>query len=262
MVTAMPTSIADAMTAEAANAPRGVAGALVLTAERVGERTRLTHVRSRAPLQVLRAHYLDVALPDMAFVTIANASGGVLQGDRLDMDVHGAAGARLRIDTQGSTRLYRAPAVRARATTRITLDDGAYLEYLPDPYVPFAGSDFATETTCTVSPRAMLVVVEVIAAGRVARGEIHRFARFESRMTLVDADGRTLAADALVLEGRDEIAVPGLLGSYGAIGTVMVAAPGVAPALLREAAAMVDPGCVGGHKIILYHYINAFVKVK
>jgi len=240
MTTSLP--LADALLSPArapageARAP-GQSGSLDVTAERIGARTRITGLRCRAPLQALRPHYLDPALPDMAFLTIASPAGGVLQGDRLDLRARLGADARLHLDTQGATRLYRSPQVAAEMTAALTLESGAYLEYLPDPYIPYAGSRFRARTECVVAEDATLILAEIVTAGREAHGERHQLESFESRVLISRPGGELLAADAVRLDRGETIAAPGRLGGYAVVGTLMVVHSGFDPALVRPALA-------------------------
>jgi urease accessory protein len=237
MTTLLP--LADALSPAPAGEtrPPGQSGSLDVTAERIADRTRITELRCRAPLQALRPHYVDPALPDMAFLTIASPAGGVLQGDRLELRVRLGADARLHLDTQGATRLYRAPLVVAEQSTAIALGPGAYLEYLPDPYIPYAGSRFRARTECLVAEDATLILSEIVTAGREAHGERHRFESFASRLLISRLGGELVAADAVMLDRRETIAAPGRLGGYTVVGTLVVVHPGFAPETLRPALA-------------------------
>ena len=215
--------------------PPGQTGLLDVTAERLAGRTRITDLRCRAPLQALRPHYLDPASPDMAFLTIASPSGGVLQGDRLDLRVRLGRGARLHLDTQGATRIYRAPDAPATMTTTFDLGPCAYLEYLPDPFIPYAGSRFAGLTGCLVPEDASLITWEIVGAGREAHGERHAFERFESRLRLSRPDGELVAADAVELAPREALGAPGRLGAYLVVGTLLIVQRGFRLETLRPA---------------------------
>lgn len=212
-------------------------GHLRLRAERVAERTRLTELECRAPLQLLRCHYLDAALPDMAYATIVSPSGGVLQGDRLEVAVRVGGGARLHLDTPSAMRLYRMPDWRAEQDITLTIEGNSYLEYLPDPAIPFAGSDFAGRTHARVADTATLILAEAVTAGRAARGEVHQFKRYESVVEIARPDGPILALDATILDPADGPAAPGRLGGYSATGTLYVVSAGFDTETLRAAVA-------------------------
>ncbi len=206
---------------------------------RVAGRTRIVQLESRAPLQALRCHYLDPAFPDMAFVMIASPSGGVLQGDRLRIEVELGPGARLHLDTQSATRLYRMPDRPASLETILTLAPEAWLEYIPDPYLPYAGSAFDGRTRAVVDSTASLVLGEVVGAGRVARGEIHHMTRFDTLLEVERPDGSIVFSDALAFAPGEQLSDPGMLGAgFGpgaAVGSLHVVHAGFRPEALRVA---------------------------
>jgi urease accessory protein len=209
---------------EPAAAPTGSAGSLRLVVARVAGRTRIVDLECTGPVQVLRCQHLDGHAPDIASVIIASPSGGVLQGDRLRIDVEVRAGARLVLETQSATRLYRMPDRPARIEARFTVEEAGWLEYVPDPYIPFAGSDTTIETSLVVDPTAAVLIGEVVAAGRVARGEVFGMTRFASTLTAVRPSGELLFTDATVLEPGRPLGDPGMMGSNRAIGSLYLIA--------------------------------------
>jgi urease accessory protein len=238
MTTSIPTTVSIAAPELGAAGPRSGAGAdglVRMVVARIGGRTRIVDLECRAPLQVLRAHRLDPALEDMAFVMVASPAGGVLQGDRLRIDIEVREGARLHLDTQSATRLYRMPDLPARLECRFHLAPGGYLEYVPDPFVPFAGSNVAIRTEAVVDPEAALILGEVVAPGRAARGEVHAMTRFESALEMSRPDGGLAFSDATVLEPGERLADPGMLGGYSALGSLHVMSSGFDPEVLRAA---------------------------
>jgi len=109
--------LAPAIATEAA--PRGLHGQLRVRAERLGDRTRLVEVDPRPPLQVMAAHEVEPRVPDLASLTVVSPSGGILQGDRLEVDIDVGMRARLAVGTQSSVRVYRAPEVGACSRTTL-----------------------------------------------------------------------------------------------------------------------------------------------
>jgi urease accessory protein len=219
----------------AASAHRGLHGQLDVQAEVVAGRTRLTSVRQQPPLQIMRAWHLDEALPDLATVTIASPSGGVLQGDELDIRFDLKPGARLRVGTQSATRIYRCPDASARIRTELTVLAEGHLEYLPDPFVPYAGSRLASSTIARVAPDATLILGEVVTGGRLARGEAFDAASFDSRIELRRLDGELLARDVLRMSADEPPSRLGRLDKALAVGTLFVVSRGFDPGALRSA---------------------------
>lgn len=231
---------------------------LRLRAERVGERTRLTELECRAPLQLLRCHYLDPLQPGMAHATIVSASGGVLQGDRMQISALVEGGAKLHLDTPSATRLYRMPDGHAAQEVTLSVRDDGYLAYLPEPAIPYAGSDFRAHTRCEVDEQATLIFAEVVSAGRAARGEIHQFARYESVVEIARPGGPALAIDVTRLDPADGLTAPGRLGRHGSTGTLYVIHAGFTADQLRVVA--VGDGIVAGASA-LPGGLGAWVKV-
>jgi len=237
----MPTSTAESTVFDPARSGIGSEGSLRLVVDRVAGRTRIVDLQCSGPVQALRCQYLDPAAPDIAWVTIASPSGGVLQGDRLRIDVEVRAGARLSLDTQSATRLYRMPDRPARIDARFEVGAGAWLEYVPHPYLPFAGSDTTIETEVMVDETSNIVFGEVVAAGRVARGEIFAMTSFRSTVTAVRPSGRLLFSDAATFDDVDRLGDPGMLAAGTVLGSLFVIGVGADdPDRLRTAASGVD----------------------
>jgi urease accessory protein len=222
----------------AKTAERGQHGRLIVRAELIAGRTRLTDVQQRPPLQVLRATYPDAAMPDLAAITIVSPAGGVLQGDVLEMEIRVAAGARLSVGTQSATRIYRAPRMGAVMSTTLHVEPAAYLEFVPDPIIPYAGSRLRATTTCLVAGGGTLILGEALTGGRLARGERFGLDRFESLVEIRRPDGDLVVRDAVMLGGDASAARLGRLGRHLAMGTLYVVRAGFEALTLREA---IDP---------------------
>ena len=201
--------------------PRGQDGRLAIHAARIGDRTRLLSLRCQAPLQVLRAAYTEPELPGLASVTICSPAGGVLQGDRLCIEVALDAGAQLRLETQSATRLYAMPDGSASGHVSLKLGPGAFLEYVPDPLIPFAGALYRQESTWDVDESATLIAGEVVTAGREARGEKVSYQRVELQIDAKRPGGHELFADMCVLAPDDAHGL-GFLGNYTTLGSLFV----------------------------------------
>lgn len=159
----------------------------------------------RMPLQVMPPSYQDD--DDEAYVYLLNPTGGIVQGDRLDTAVTVESGARCVLSTQSATKIYRMDDDQAEEATRLALRGDAVLEYLPDQIIPFAGSRFVRHTRVELDRESTLILTEVLAAGRVARGERFAFTQLGvelelwvgAELTLVDRSRSRLASFARTL---------------------------------------------------------------
>ena len=150
------------------------------------------------PWRVVRAFAQD---DGSSLVHLHNVSGGVLSGDHLKLDVEVGAAAKVLVTTTGATRLYRHRHGLAGSEqhTNIQVREGALLEFLPDPLIPFAGSRHLQRTTITLEDRATLLWWEVLNPGRQAMGEVFAFDQLRLEATVRSAE-RPLLMERVNLE--------------------------------------------------------------
>ena len=216
--------LARAPSADAGSA--GQNGLVELGLERRACRTRLAHSRTRPPLLVQQALYPDEAVPDMAYVFLANPTGGLLQNDRHSIAVSVGAGARAHVTTQSATKVYTMTGCVAEQRVRLEVAAGGYLEYLPDPLIPYRDASLEQEVEIACEPGGALLFSDVITPGRVAMGESFRFKKISNRLTVRGQSGRPAYLDAFDLEPE--------AGNLTGIGVLGFGGQGVADAALAR----------------------------
>lgn len=184
-------------------------------------------LHTEGTLKAMRVHHLDMALPAMAFLTIASPGGGILQGDRLEVDIAVEDGAQLHVGTTSATRIYAMPQAHAEARTRFTVARGAYAEFVPDSFMPYAGSRFAGVSRHVVAEEGALVLGEVVGPGRQARGESLAYDSWRSETEVRRPDGRLLFRETTRLCPADGLVAPGMLGGWLAIGSLYAVSAGL-----------------------------------
>ena len=188
-------------------------------------RTAVRARRQRFPLRTTMPFYLDAAAPGMAFVYVQNPTGGVFAGDRLITSVAAEPDARVHMTTQSATKLYRCETAPAHQELSFVLGAGAYVEYIPDPLIPHAGSQYTQSTSVELATGAMFVACETIAPGRRARGERFAYDLLELDMS-VRREGRELCAERLRLEPhRARPDRPGVLDDAEYLVSLIAVAP-------------------------------------
>ena len=169
----------------------------------------------RAPFGSVRANYPDGSgIPE---VQITNPSGGILGGDRLEMDVALAPGSAATILTQAANKVYRGAEARQNAVFRV--GEESLLEYLPHHLIPFARSSYRQTTEIHLAADATLIAWDAVSAGRVARGERFAFDRLSARMRIFRENLPE------VVDGLELCAGGEPFGGYSYVGAAYVLAP-------------------------------------
>lgn len=187
----------------------------------------------RFPLHVTSPLRLDPAVPDMAFVYVHNPSGGVFEADRLIVELRLRRHARVHVSTPSATKIFGAEGgVSASQRMTIDMEEGAYLEYVPDPIIPLKMACYEQYTLMRMATGATAVLSEIVACGRFAAGEMFAYSRLQFR-TAVEIDGVPTCKDAFELVPDSmPLGGPGLFAEHRFIATVLVLAPGTLPAAL------------------------------
>ena len=206
----------------------GKSGLLRLGFERRSERTILADLESRAPCLAQRTLHCDDALPDMAWLFTITTAGCVLQGDRLALEIALGPGARAHVTTQSATKIHAMDANYASQVQTITLDDGAYLEYLPEPLIPHRQSRFASDTRIAIAPTASLLWSEIVQPGRKHHHPDECFgATVLSLATRASRpDGSALFVEKLLIEpSRNPMRQTGVMDGFDVFGNVILCTP-------------------------------------
>ncbi|WP_328382987.1 urease accessory protein UreD [Micromonospora zamorensis] len=208
-------------------ASNGKVGVLRLGFERRGDRTILHDLYRQSPLLVQRALYWDEEMPQLPCVMILTTSGGVLQGDRLHMDVDLAPGSQAHLVTQAATKIQEMDANYGSQIQRFTLAEDTYLEYLPEPVIPYRGSRFVTDTRVRLPESATMLYGEVLQPGRkyYRDGELFAYDLFSSSLGAERPDGRQLFVEKFVVApGQFPVARLGVMDRFHIFGNVVLLA--------------------------------------
>ena len=194
-----------------------------------------------------------------AWIYTSSFGGGLVDGDRIAMDIDVGRGAAAFISTQASTKIYRSPGGTSSEMHAHVAADGL-LVVAPDPVVCFSGARYRQTQTFELADRAALVLLDWVSSGRHAAGERWAFHEYHSQIT-VRLDGRLLVHDALALRAADGnlrerlgrfniLAVAVLAGTTLAAAAASIVASASASPVLRKpdqlvaATALGDRGCV------------------
>lgn len=200
-------------------------------AARDGE-TYLAHDFTRTPCHLAGTVTLDDPLSGIATAYIQTPSGGIAQGDRHRMKIDVGSEARTRVNTQSATKVFGMDHNYGRMQVDLSVADGGYLEYLPDPTILHQGTRYATTCRLDVAPGATALVGDVVVPGRLAHEEAFTYDRYYSRFEASTPDG--LAASDTVHLSDDDPHKPGIFGKYTVFGSLYVISPALDSAAMSD----------------------------
>lgn len=200
---------------------------------------RLSTLYQRNPLRVLFPRPTAGDPPVAALIT---TSGGLVGGDRLEVDFSVGKNAALMAIGQAAEKVYRSLGSDCVVDIALEVADGGWLEWLPQETILFEGARLRWSMALAVAESARVLAGEMLVFGRVARGETLTRGLVRDAWT-VRRGGRLVWADALHM-ADDDIAY-GLDAAAGFAGarayaTAIYVGPDAADHLdlAREAAAM------------------------
>ncbi|GAB7388380.1 hypothetical protein BSNK01_22170 [Bacillaceae bacterium] len=165
---------------------------------------------------------------------LQDASPGLFNGDVQEIACTLEKGARLFLTTPASCRLHPSPTEEAsRQLLRFFLQEGAVLEYFPEPLVPYRGVNFSGKTELHMEKGAQAMIAEILTPGRIGRGEIFAYERVASEFS-VYWHGRLTAWDSLVLEPARWDTRHGIFDEYTHLATFWVLSEKTAPSHVEK----------------------------
>ena len=220
---------------------------------RSGAKTVLASAYATSPLRFLAPRNHGGG----CWVFLSNFGGGLVDGDRLELDVEAKADSTVLLATQASTKVYRSPRGCSQHSS-LRVAAGAALAFVPDPVVCFEGARYSQGVHVVLEAGASLVLFDAYTCGRAARGEYWRFSRLALRTT-IDREGRPLLVDATTLDANQGD-ISRRMGRFLAVATLIAVGPrfaNVRQAMLEANDGPTDertlcaPSPVGGDAAIL-----------
>ncbi len=207
--------------ATSAAVPESVSGwhaALSLRFAAGDDRTRLHREAGSGPLYVQKPFFPEGRV---CHAYLLHPPGGVVGGDalRINITVDNLASALL--TTPASTKFYRSTSALARQDIRMSVDDDASCEYLPQGTIVFPGARVRSSILFQLAPRARLLTADVLCLGQPANGQRFDHGSFDQRLRIERRDPhsgvlRPVLSDRLRLTagGPHQQAPWGLDGRY------------------------------------------------
>ena len=192
-----------------------------------GGRTVLAQVREAGTFRLRVQRGAD------ALGVFVNTGGGLLGGDTVRLDVTADAGSTLALTSVAAEKVYRAAGAPTSVETRLTLEPGARLDWLPQETILFDRARLHRRLRVELAPDSRFLGLEALIFGRLASGERDIAGLLDDGWDIVRA-GRPIFADRVRLEGALGAALdrPTVGGGARAAATLVLAS--------RDAAAHVE----------------------
>lgn len=181
------------------------------------------------PLRVLQSLYPEGDA--ICHNVLVHPPGGLVGGDRLDIRVTAGGGAHGLISTPGATRFYRSDGERAAQHVRLSLADGARLEWLPLESIAHSGCDARNRLRFELAPSAELMAWDVTALGLPASAQPFERGGFEQH---IEWPGHWLERARIAADDTRLLNSPLGLAGQRCIGTLWFASGTPLPRARRE----------------------------
>jgi urease accessory protein len=154
------------------------------------------------PLRILQSLYPEG--DGICHNVLVHPPGGLVGGDTLEITISAAAGSHGLVTTPGATRFYTSQGEPALQHTRITLADGARLEWLPLEAICHSGCLAENRLVINLAPTAELIGWDVTALGLPSANQPFGAGSFRQHIEASGVwleRGRIQASDARLMDG-------------------------------------------------------------
>lgn len=135
----------------------------------------LREIDRRVPLIAQQELYFDKEMPEMPCLYILSSGGPNVDGDRYQQDIIVEKEAFGWVSTGAATKLAEMRYNYSGMVQNITLKEGAYLEFMPEPVIPCLHTRFICDTRLNVHPSATVFYSEIYQGGRKYYGDGEMF---------------------------------------------------------------------------------------
>jgi urease accessory protein len=210
----------------------GWQGHLQLTYRHHSTKTQAVQNQGTAPLKVQRSFYPED--PAICHNTILHTAGGIVGGDRLQLDINLEPQTRVVITTAAAGKIYGSNGTPATQSIVQNIGEHACLEWLPQETIIFNKAIFYQHLQVNLAATGSWLGWEINRFGRTARGERFTQGVWKSATEVYRA-GKPIWIDRQILSGDEIIDGPHSLAGHSIIGTLAWIGAEVSKDLVIEA---------------------------
>ena len=152
---------------------------------------------------------------------LRNTTAGVFGGDAYAVDVTASADSTVRVSGSSATKVYVGTDGESCLSVRLNVEPGATLIWGPHATIVQGGARYRQSTHVDVAAGGRTILGEILALGRLARGEQFDFDRLESSLNVRLCETRVYSEAYILQPGPNLVASMagrGVLASVYAIG--------------------------------------------
>jgi urease accessory protein len=205
------------MSQSSPNCRSGWHGHLQLTYRYQRATTQAIEHQGIAPLKVQRSFYPEGAA--ICHNTILHTAGGIVGGDKLQIEIDLQPKSRAVITTAAAGKIYGSNGLMASQRIVQHIGDNACLEWLPQETIIFDGALYEQHVQINLAQTASWLGWEINRFGRTARGEKFRRGIWKSA-TEVYREGKPIWIDRQLLHGDEHVDRPNYLAGYPIVGSL------------------------------------------
>lgn len=183
---------------------------------------RLVSNAHQGPLYVQKPFYPEG--PDTPHVYILHPPGGLVSGDELDIQITAAENSHAVITMPGAGRLYKArlDQIPQQQTIRLTIAQGASLEWLPLETIFFPGAHAELDTRIELEEGAHVVFWDVLCLGLPANDRTFSEGALNQKLSIYQ-QGQLKIQERLVINdtNRSILTAKAGLQGYSISGTMV-----------------------------------------
>ncbi len=187
------------MRAVAASPRTGWHARLTLGFAKSEGRTRLVRREHEGPLVVQKPLYPEGN--GVCQCIVVHPPGGIVGGDRIELNADVGAGAHAQLTTPGATRWYRTGSNPSAQHIAFHVAEGAMLEWLPQGTIVFDDAHATSDLRVELAGNASYIGWDVVCLGRTASSERFTHGRWRQRCDIV-RDGALIWSERAVLDGN------------------------------------------------------------
>ncbi len=193
------------------------------------EKTHLVPIKRYGPLTVQRPFYPEQAC---CHVYLLHPPGGIVGGDRLDLQVVSDEYSNGLMTTPGAAKYYLSAGDTAYVTQQFEVASGAHLEFLPQENIYFPGAQVSSKTSIDVALGSRFMLWEKHCFGRPANNELFSSGQLNSKIE-VRQEGRLLFTEIQRVDADELVRTSGMR-HYPVMGSFLIYGIDLEKSTLRD----------------------------